>query len=184
MLQSPEARCAICSLGIGIPETFELTHNTGKDDPPDLNALGLGWECTEFPPNQSAMDKVHEECGEMGMTVPGFSVTGSDINKIREHSNPFAAFPNFVPVEAEYQALEAVFLERVIGGAKSKDVPGNDVLLLDHRRGNYLGDAAVAIKRALQKKSPSCIRLIFLVGWRAHQIGDTQPVPKVVVCVP
>src|SRR5688572_12096241 len=97
--------------GIAVPPEIQLTHNSGADDPPDINALGLGWECTEFPPNQSALDTVHQEQGEMGMVVPGFSQTGSDINKIRAHAMPYTAYPKPFALDDEIKALQDVFLE-------------------------------------------------------------------------
>ena len=164
-------------MGKTVPERFELFHFTNPDDPPDLKALGLGWECTEFPPNQSAISKVHRECGPVGMIVPGYSETGSDIKKIRSLSRPYMASPAFVTVDQEIAALAKVFLGKVIGGAKSKDIPGNDILLLDHRQEPWMDRAEEGIRVALQQQQPQHIKIIVLVGYKRQKVGVKSPIP-------
>jgi hypothetical protein len=132
MLQSPIARKAIESLSVQLPKKFELTHYTGADDPPDLSALGLGFECTEFPPNQSAIQAVYDQRGGQEMIIPGLSQTGADIKKIREHVDQ-PGYNSFYGINDEIMALQKAFL-KVIDGPKSKDIHGNDVLLLDLRQ--------------------------------------------------
>jgi hypothetical protein len=180
MLQSPVAREALKSLGIEIPEKFKLIHNTGGDDPPDLFALNCGFECTEFPSNQTPIHTVYDQRGGREMVIPGFSQTGSDIKKIREHVEQ-PGYNNFYSINDEVCALRDAFLN-VIDGPKSKDVYGNDVLLLDFRREDRSDLALEAICRALQQKTPKHICLILAVGWRRREIGDTAPIPNVVVC--
>ncbi|HVX91070.1 MAG TPA: hypothetical protein VHC20_05610 [Candidatus Paceibacterota bacterium] len=180
-LQSAALRDWLAGQRIEAPAQFELTHNTGADDPPDLSALGLGWECTEFPPNQTATRKVHRENGPMGMVVPGFSQTGADIRKIREQSIPFTAYPKFVALDDEIAALGGAFLGKVIGGPKSKDVPGNDVLLLDQRDDHAPDLAEKALRLALRKTTPKHIRLVLLVRFQRH---TTELIPEVVRLFP
>lgn len=184
MLQSTEARAALGGLGIVIPERFEAIHNTGKDDPPDIEAFGLGFECTEFPPNQSAIHKVHNERGPSGMILPGFSETGDDIRKIRELAEPSLVSPRFYTAEKEAEALAEAFC-KIIDGPRSKDVPGNDVLLLDYRR-EILADMVVelAIRGAIARKRPTNIRLILLISVRAMEAGDLGPRPRVAPVYP
>lgn len=175
-LQSAALRDWCAGQGIALPEKFEIAHHTDNDDPPDLSALGLGWECTEFPPTQSAIDKVHMENGPMGMIVPGFNETGANIQKIRAQSIPFTAYPRMYAVDDEIAALEQAFLTKVIGGPRSKDVPGNHVLLLD-RRGDHAGDLAErALRSAVTKVKPKHLRLVLLVGWKSN---IAAPVPEV-----
>jgi len=134
------------------------------DDPPDFEALGLRWEHTLFPPDQIALDRVHREQG--AMIVPPFSVTRGDIRKIRKHSGPFLGYQEFHSVDDVVDALETAFLEKVIGGPASKDVPTNDVLLLDNRVDTSpRRDTEEALRRALSKKQPKHLKLIFLVRW-------------------
>jgi hypothetical protein len=184
MLQSRIARGAIESLGVEIPERFELIHNTEGDDPPDLSAFGLGFECTEFPPNQSATQVVHEERAHSGMAVPGLSQAGGDIRRIRD----YAANPGyrFCEVTEEIQALVSAFIN-VITGPRSKDVAGNDVLLLDQRQDDWPDLAPDAIRRALQKMTLHYVRLILLVrwtNWQAAEGGVRPPEPWVVQVYP
>jgi hypothetical protein len=53
-------------------------------------------------------------------------------------------------------------LKEIIGGGKSKDVYGNDVLLLDQTQ-NYWPEPVEAVRRALEKVSPKYIKLILFV---------------------
>ncbi|MDI1320362.1 MAG: hypothetical protein PSW75_09255 [bacterium] len=180
-LQSPVTHAVVGTLGVTVPASIEITHNTGQDDPPDIYALGLGWECTEFPPNQSALDAVQREQGETGLSVPGYSQTGSDVRKIRELANPFSSFPKLFGWNDEVKALKNVFLERVIGGPKSKDVPGNDVLLLDQLTDRWPDAAEAALRQALMSKNIVHIRAILLIRWEQKNIDYSKlPVPVVV----
>jgi len=180
-LHSPVTHAVVKALDVTVPASIGLTHNTGPDDPPDIHALGLGWECTEFPPNQSALDAVHREQGDMGMSVPGYSQTGSDVRKIRELANPFSSFPKPFGWNDEVKALKTVFLEKVIGGPKSKDVPGNDVLLLDQRADGWPDAAEAALRQALASKKPVHIRAILLIRWEQTNIDYSKPPVSVVV---
>ncbi len=178
-LQSPTLRDWLSAQGITVPAQFDLTHNTDGDDPPDLHALGLGWECTKFPPNQDPLSKVHEECGPMGMIVAGFSQTGANIGKIYELSKPFSGYPEPVYVADEITAYRSAFLERVVGGSKSKDVRGNDVLLLDGRKEPHHEFVIGGIRQAIRRNKPRYLKLVLLVGWKPYALGDTGPVPAV-----
>jgi hypothetical protein len=182
MLQSPIARKGIESLGVGFPEKFNLIHNTGIDDPPDLLAMGLGFECTEFPPNQTVIQAVYRQRGGRGMTIPGFSQTGGDIKQIRAHVHQ-PGYDAFYDASEDIAALERAFL-KILTGTKSKDIHGNDVLLLDQRQDNWPDAAAEAIRRALQQTQPKHIRLIFLVRWKHPEIGNDHPIPQVVQMYP
>lgn len=181
-MPAPATHAMLKALGRDIPATLTIIHNSGKDDPPDIEALGLGWECTEFPPNQSAIAAVHEEQADMGMSVPGYSQTGSDIRKIRERANPFG-FPDPFGQDDEIKALKDVFLQKVIGGPKSKDVPGNDVLLLDQRADGWPDMAEAALRQALAEHKPTHIRAILLVRWQQKNIEYSKPPVAVVVQV-
>lgn len=180
-IQSPVTHAMLNAFGIAVPASIAMTHNSGADDPPDINALGLGWECTEFPPNQSALDAVHQEQGEMGMIVPGFSQTGSDINKIRALAMPGSAYPKAFSLNDEIKVLHGVFLEKVIGGPKSKDIPGNDILLLDQRADGWPEAAEIALRQAMKMKTPTHIRAVLLVRWQQGAIDYSKPPVPVVV---
>jgi hypothetical protein len=163
-LQSATARTVLQIFGINIPSSFQLTHNSDGDDPPDFEALGLRWEHTLFPPDQIALDRVHRERG--AMVVPPFSVTQGDIGKIWKHSDLYSGYPEFHSVEEIVDALENTFLGKIIGGPASKDMPVNDVLLLDNRADTSpRRDTETALHRALTKKRPKHLKLIFLVRW-------------------
>ena len=166
-------------MGVQIPEGFSLTLNSDGDDPPDIFALNLGWECTEFPPDQSALRKVHEERGPLGMMVPGFAETRGDIGLIRAGVSYAGVQPPFYTVNDQLAALAEVFANKVIGGPKSKDVQGNDVLLLDQRQDYWPEAAEMALRSALKIKQPRFIKLILLVGFKAFEVGDTALVPLV-----
>jgi hypothetical protein len=183
-IQSSDLRDRLAAMGRAMPGTFEVTHNTNPDDPPDFQALGLGWECTEFPPNQSAIAKVHETCGPFGMVIPGFSETGGDIRKIRKRSNPFSANPSFVSIDKEVSALEHAFVQKILSGPKSKDIFGNDILLLDHRGDQRMEWTEIALRRAIACYRPRHLRIIVVVGFRAQQPDDMGPVPQCLVVFP
>ena len=180
-LPSPVTQAMLQAFGVTVPASLSLKHNTDADDPPDVHALGLGWECTEFPPNQSALDAVHQEQADIGMSVPDFSQTGSDVRKIRKLANPFGSFPKPFARNDEIKALQDVFLNKVIGGPKSKDVAGNDVLLLDQRWDGWPDMAEVALRQAVALKTPGHIRAILLVRWRRENIDYSKPPVPVVV---
>jgi hypothetical protein len=184
MLQASAARTGLEALGIQIPEKFELIHNTDGDDPPDLRAFGLGFECTEFPPNQSAIRTVHQERAHQGMAVPGFSRTGGNVSRIRRYAD--SPGHRFCSVSEEISALENAFVS-VITGPRSKDVSGNDVLLLDQRQDDWPNMATDAIHRVLQRLSLQYVRLIFLVrwtGWQSSADGVRPPEPCVIQMYP
>ena len=184
-LQGIDTRRALERIGRVVPHRFTIVHNTGRDDPPDVEAFGFGWECTEFPPNQSALEAVYRERGFKAMTLPPFSQTGRKTKDIHNRIGRENVEPPFFNPADEISVLEGVFLSDVIGGPKSKDVPGNDVLLLDERR-NHWADAIAetAVRNAVAKRPPSHIRLILLVGFRPQEVGDRAPVPRVVQVFP
>lgn len=169
-IQSPVTESALRRLGIEVSETFNIVSNHAGDDPPDIEALGLGWECTEFPPNQSALAAVHKERKCRWMQIPPISETGRKIQKIRELAEPRKTMPKFYAND-EIGVLEEIFLKEVIGGAKSKDLPGNDILLLDNRD-SLRGDSAPeeAVIKAVIKSPPKHIKVILLVRWRRKEL--------------
>ncbi len=63
MLQKPGGLEILATAGISVPDIFEIIHHTNPDDPPDFSALGHGFEVTEFPPNQSAVQAVYMQGG-------------------------------------------------------------------------------------------------------------------------
>lgn len=178
-MSAPVTLTLLEKLGIAVPPEVQMEHHTGADDPPDISALGLGWECTEFPPDQSALDAVHKEQG--AMIVPGFSQTGGNIAKIRALAKPFNAYPEPFSVTDEISSLKRIFLEKVIGGPRSKDVPGNDVLLLDQRASGWPADAEMALRQALTEKKPINIRAVLLVRWQRGDVDHSKPPVPVVV---
>jgi hypothetical protein len=178
MLQAPAARKALAELNITVPARFPLIHNSGTDDPPDIEALGLGWECTDFPPDQQALDAVHREVG--AMVIPPYSRTRGEIKRIRQAVTISHVCPPFVSADEVLAALSRAFLERVIGGPKSKDVPGNDVLLLDQRY-DPSDFPEIALRLALRETKPRHLRLILLVRW---QQGKGRPLPDAVQVYP
>lgn len=180
-LQSPVTHAILSTLNITVPASLALIHNTSPDDPPDIHALGLGWECTEFPPNQSALDVIHKEQAAIGMTVPGYSQTGSEIRRIREYSMPYSAYPRPFAWNDEINALRDVFLKKIIGGPKSKDIPGNDILLLDQRADDRPEVAEIGLRQAVAMKKPRFIQGILLVRWQRMNVDYSKPPVPVVV---
>lgn len=184
-VNSPVTQALLKSLNVAVPGTIEITHNTGGDDPPDIEALGLGWECTEFPPNQSALDVVHEEMKGTGMIVPGYSQTGSNVGKIRELAMPYSAYPTPWSVNDEIKALKQIFLEKILGKSKSKDVAPNDILLLDQRNDGWPEYSEAALKLALIERKPERLRGILLVRWTTKRVDYLKPpMPEVVQLFP
>ena len=80
MLQKPGGLEILATAGISVPDIFEIIHHTNPDDPPDFSAWGHGFEVTEFPPNQSAVQAVYMQGGGKAMVIPAFQRTGRDIN--------------------------------------------------------------------------------------------------------
>ncbi len=169
MIQQPTARDILARFGLDLPERFEITEHSNPDDPPDFTALGCGFEVTEFPPNLSAIRAVYHRAGGRAMTIPAFYRTGRSLPKIREEAqNPQSKSNSlvtggFASVADEATALAKEFL-LMLDGAKSKDVPGNDILLLD-QRGEALTDFSTipAIQAALAVRRPKHIKLIIMV---------------------
>ena len=183
-IQSSAVRTSLGALGVPVPDQFNIVHNTNPDDPPDIEALGLGWECTEFPPNQSALTHVFDKWSGP-MNVPGFSQTGRDIGKMRAFADPeIDTINTFISVDKEIEALKQEFLNTIIGGPKSKDVSCNSVLLLDHRQQPLIDKAKSAITQALSQSQPKHIKLILLVAWHRIQSVDESLVPNVTVMYP
>ncbi len=175
----------LLSLGVALPEKIAMTHNTEGNDPPDIEALGLGWECSEFPPNQSALEVVQEEMKNIGMIVPSYSQAGSKVGKIRESAMPHTANPKPWAINDEVKALHDVFLEKILGVAKSKDVAPNDILLLDQRNDDWPEHAEKALRLALMERKPKRLRGILLVRWSRNVADYTRPpVPEVVQLFP
>jgi len=179
MLQKPGGLEILAAAGISVPDAFEIAHHTNPDDPPDFSAFGLGFEVTEFPPNQSAIQAVYMQRGGKAMAIPAFQRTGRDIRKIRtEVANPASATNSlvtggFTSVPAEAVAYEQEFLS-LLSGAGSKDVPGNDILLLDQRYEHFTDFALVpAIKNATTKIKPTYLKLIVMV--RANECIQAYP---------
>jgi hypothetical protein len=184
-LQANETKEKLSLMGYEIPETFEVIHNNNGDDPPDIEALELGWECTEFPPNQSAMEVVYQQRGSKAMAIPPICQTGCEVKDIHTRLDLEQIKPSFYDPNEEIRELESIFLNKIIGGSKSKDISGNDVLLLDARNndgGNAMAEEA--IRKALKKKQPRFIKIILLVGTRLYRVGDNRPFPEVVWLFP
>jgi hypothetical protein len=179
MLHQPSGLEILAAAGISVPERFEVVLHTNPDDPPDFSAFGLGFEVTEFPPNQSALNAVHMERKGRGMAVPAFQRTGRDINKIRaEVNNPASATNSlitggFASVPEEATAYAREFLTILVGPG-SKDVPGNDVLLLDQRYSHHTDFALLpAIQAVTSKVRPKHLRLIVMI--RANECIRAYP---------
>jgi hypothetical protein len=175
MLQSPVARKGIESLGVQVPETFKLVHNTDSDDPPDLFALGLGFECTEFPPDQSAIPAVHKQRPNQCMTIPGFSQTRGKIKNILNRVDHLGYDTSYALTD-EISSLAEYFITAVISGPRSKDIPGNDVLLLDQRGDHSPPERAeTAIRCVFQQRKLGHIRLVLLVRLLQRGTGHLMP---------
>jgi hypothetical protein len=179
-IQTDIVKSALSELGISVPASFEVTHNSDGDDPPDIEALGLGWECTEFPPNQSAMKKVQKEYfknRQSGgfMNVPGFSQTNRDIGKMHRAAFPSYVRPQGFDPSGEVDALERDFLTRVLSGPRAKDVSANQILLLDQRGDLWPEAAEEALKRAFSTATPKWLHFAFLVRWASHVGSERKP---------
>jgi hypothetical protein len=179
LLQQPSGIGVLNAFGISVPEVFEITQHSNPDDPPDLSAFGYGFEVTEFPPNQSAIQAVYKERGGKAMAIPAFQRTGRDIARIRAEIGDLASPTNslitggFSSVPAEVLALEREFFG-LLHGPESKDVPGNDILLLDQRYEHFTDfSLAPAIKNATSKMKPVHIKLIIMV--RARESIQAYP---------
>lgn len=179
MLQKPGGLEILASAGISVPAHFEITHHTNPDDPPDFSAFGLGFEVTEFPPNQSAIQAVYMQRGGAAMAIPAFQRTGRDIRKIRAEVADPASPTNslitggFTSVPAEAAAYATEFLS-LLSGPDSKDVPGNDILLLDQRYEHFTDFALLpAIRSATAKVKPRHLKLIVMV--RANECIQAYP---------
>lgn len=184
-VNSPVTQALLKSLNVPVPPAIEITHNTEGDDPPDIEALDLGWECTEFPPNQSALEVVHEEMKGTGMIVPGYSQTGSNVGKIRKLAMPYSAYPKPWAVNDEIKALKEVFLEKILGTSKSKDVAPNDILLLDQRNDGWPEYSERALRLALAERKPIRLRGILLVRWPMKNVDYSKPpAPEVIQLFP
>ena len=72
-------------LGTALPSQLELVAHTNPNDPPDISALGFGFEVTQFPPDQSARQAVkRKQIGRSVTPVPSFQHTkGGDYDEIR-----------------------------------------------------------------------------------------------------
>ena len=111
------------------------------------------------------------------MSVPGFHQTGRDIKNIRLGVDVANDCPSLRSLDLEAAALEDDFLNNVIGGPKSKDIDGNDVLLLDYRWSVWSDYVESTLRGALRKQRPKHIRLILLVGFERDAL--TPKVAKV-----
>ncbi len=103
------------------------------------------------------------------MTIPAFYRTGRSLPKIRDEAqNPQSASNSLVTggfaSVADEATAPAKEFRLLLEGAKSKDVPGNDILLLN-QRGEALTDFSTlpAIQAALAVKKPTHIKLIVMV---------------------
>jgi hypothetical protein len=182
-IQSQVGRVAIETLAGGIiPERYLIHHNTNPDDPPDIVAFNLGFEHTEFPPDQSATQKVYEEHSHEGMTIPPYSHGKGNVREIRKIVERSFVEPLFTSVADNISALEQAFLENVLkpGG---KDVPGNDVLLLDARLEPWTEQPTEAARRALTKMKPRHLKLILYIYWTRNEAGKPS-VPAAIQLYP
>jgi hypothetical protein len=187
LLQQPTGRAILAKLGLDLPETFDLTHNTGRDDPPDLVVMGRGFEHTEFPPNQTARGKVMQERNENGLHAVSIAPL-MKLDPKGKKENPMKAIREYADaneptattdddfeattsgmnsMDDEVAAMQEAF-EKML---REKDVPGNDVLLLDGRAdGTQACVVGAGIQRGLANYTPSHFRLIVLVRRASFQM--------------
>jgi len=169
MLQQETGLTILNNFGIHVPEQFEVAEHVGQpDEPPDLSVFGYGIECTEFPPNLTTISKIHLQ-KRIAIIVPPFQRTGKGDGSIRkEIDDPTSASNSsltggFWEICRERESLSAEFIN-VVSGPKSKDVPGNHILLLD-QRSELFDDLTVepAIRSVLATHQLKHIRLIVMV---------------------
>lgn len=113
------------------------------------------------------------------MRIPALQHTGRNIAGIRAEVDNPASHTNspitggFASVAAEAVAYEREF-HSLLRGPDSKDVPGNDILLLDQRGEHYIDLALLpAIINATARTRPRHIRLIIVV--RAEESIQAYP---------
>ncbi len=167
MLQQGTGLTILKNFGIDVPEKFAVTeHNGQPDEPPDLTAFDYGFECTEFPPNLTTISKIHLQKGT-AIIVPPFQRTGKGYGAIRREIDASVSKSSITgghyELGKEQKSLADEF-RNVISGPKSKDIPGNDILLLDQRN-EVFGDITVepAIRSVLANWKLKHIRLIIMV---------------------
>ena len=179
MMQQPTGKAILARLGVHLPSTFDLTHNTAGDDPPDLDleVFHIGFEHTEFPPNQSARN-IAFILYSGAMAIPPFHAARSPkaildyahANELGDENTGQQSdyIPSGMnPVDDEIAALEKAFLEMVA----AKDVSGNDVLILDGRADfTKASIVATAIQRGLAKHQPVHFKMIVLVRTASYEM--------------
>jgi hypothetical protein len=161
-MEAPEIHETMASLRITVPRNFSFVHCDRGDDPPDIEAFGLGWECTDFPPNQKPLQHIHKNWKGGIMNVPPLSETGRSIGQMWEMANPHR-YDRFVSVADQVAALKDDFLQNVLFGTKPKDNAANQILLVNHLASLQHDLAADAICAALEEQKPRYIRAIVIV---------------------
>ncbi len=170
MLGQSTGLAILANSGIDVPAEFEVTENSGgsPDEPPDISAFGYGFEHTEFPPTLTIIDKIHTKKGTV-IIVPPFQNTGKNYGDVRREiydpasKTNSSTRPGFWPLNKERCKLAGEF-RALLESSKSKDKPGNDILLID-QRSQALEDIVVepAIREVLVGWKLKYIRLIIMV---------------------
>jgi hypothetical protein len=142
-----------------VPMKVTVIHNTVGDDPPDLEAFGIGFEVTDFPPDQVPKEKVREKHRGI-LHDPPLHQTGGNLRKIEAQSvNPSRVRPPFFDPSKECVELTT----RAKAMLQHKDVSTNRVLLLDQRSALWPDDIIVPVRSACTQRRPTHIQLIIAV---------------------
>jgi hypothetical protein len=144
-------------------ETISIQKNSDGDDPPDLSVLlptgSIGIEITDCSPIAACVAKVSAQMGG-GAAIPGVS-DAKTLREVKEFmSRPTSLVqPHVTDLAGEQKDLVAY----LVGQIGTKDVPGNDILLLAN---SFMGgwpesEFATIAKRMVQ---PKHIQRIILVN--------------------
>jgi len=149
-------------VGRSLGANVEVIHNSGGDDPPDLEAFGLGIEVSFFPADQPPIDKARAK-SHGNRLIPPYHRTGGNLKKILEQSRPSRVRPQYYDPRDLIEAYTAY-----AGGLlRRKDVTNNHILLLDQRTVCSFESPDEAIQLAIRSYAPTHLRLI--LGVREHE---------------
>jgi hypothetical protein len=144
-------------------ESINIEKNSDGDDPPDISIVlpsgSIGVELTDCSPIAACVAKVPAQ-----MTGPAPIPGASDAASFREVRN-FMARPTSL-VEPHFTNLhneQASLVSYLEGQIRSKDVPGNDILLLT---GSFMGGwpESEFAKIARDRVGPRNIKLVILAS--------------------
>jgi hypothetical protein len=160
LLSQPSGRQILGGfLNMPVPMEVRVIHNTFGADPPDLEAFGYGFEVTDFPPDQVPKAKVRKKYRGM-LGLPPYYRTGGNMKAIEEQSTKLSfVHPAFYDPEKEAETLTAK-AEKMLA---TKDLPTNQILLLDSRLAFWEDAINVPVQNALRIHRPRWIGMIIAV---------------------